>query len=168
MNEQHCPLFSELHTEEGGQWRLLIVEGPCATVNANIVGVEAVLPVGWVISHAGWVVVGTGNAWSEGFGLLGNPWATTEAWVVGVKASLPVLWVFNNACLVVSNARWAWKHAECFVLIDAGSNAGIVGAKAGLPIHGVVGNTSLVVGGARSARGERNSEQTWGATDVTC
>ena len=53
MGEKQCPNSSELHTEEGSQRRLLIVKGPCATINAGAIGVEAGLPVGWVISHTG-------------------------------------------------------------------------------------------------------------------
>jgi hypothetical protein len=50
MGKQQCPLSSELHTEEGSQRRLLIVKGPCATINAGVIGFEAGLPVDWVIS----------------------------------------------------------------------------------------------------------------------
>ena len=60
MGDHLCS--SELETEEGGQRRLLIVESPCATVNAGVVGVEAGLPVGWIVSHATRVVGGARDA----------------------------------------------------------------------------------------------------------
>ena len=53
---------SELKTEEGGQRRLLIVKSPRATVNAGVVGVEAGLPVGGIVSHAARVVGGARDA----------------------------------------------------------------------------------------------------------
>ena len=149
-------IFSEFETEEGGERRLLIVKGPCATVNASVVRVKAALPVFRVGFKASCVVVRARVTGSEGHSLLGGPRAVIQAIIVGDQAVCFHFWVFK-AFLITVNTRFAGSHAESLVLVGAAANAGVVGGKARLPVHGIIRNASLIVSGACIARGQRDS-----------
>ena len=89
---------------------------------------KAALPVGYIIRHARFEVVGAGDTLREGYGLYGSPLAGTEALVVDVESCLPVIWVVGKAGMACSNARLALKHVEYFILVSIATNEGVVGA----------------------------------------